>query len=119
MIFTKVFNNTAGAGAIGKITIPYFLIPTGYFMSELMIDVQAAGLTAGAGSLGSSQAQQNAQNTAVTNQLINALQGAQGATVAGGTQVAFADPVAQSLIDQGKQILWICHFQKCGWWKKI
>jgi hypothetical protein len=47
--FTKVFNNTAGSGLVGKVTIPYFLIPIGYFISEVLIDVQATGLTAGAG----------------------------------------------------------------------
>ena len=46
--FTKVFNNTAGSGVIGKVTLPYFLIPTGYFISEVLVDV-SAGLTAGAG----------------------------------------------------------------------
>ena len=46
--FTKTFNNTAGSGLVGKLTIPYFLIPTGYFLSEVMVDV-GTGLTAGAG----------------------------------------------------------------------
>ena len=46
--FTTVFSNAAGSGAIGKVTLPYFLIPTGYFISEVLVDV-GAGLSAGAG----------------------------------------------------------------------
>ncbi|MEO6304606.1 MAG: hypothetical protein ABIP51_15710, partial [Bacteroidia bacterium] len=42
------FNNTAGAGSIGTVTIPAFLVPIGYFIEKLIVGVDTTLVGSGA-----------------------------------------------------------------------
>jgi hypothetical protein len=47
---TFTLNGTDGNGAVGSLILPPMIVPTNYFISEMLVDV-GAGLTAGAGAI--------------------------------------------------------------------